>query len=65
MVENLINATQYMFAKTNLVKFNVIFFDRIASWFGKSSKAWMVEFCMVFAFLQCDILITASKPTPN
>lgn len=25
MVENIINANQYMFVKTNLVKFNVIF----------------------------------------
>lgn len=28
------------------------FFDRIASWFGKSSRAGVVEFCMAFAFLQ-------------
>lgn len=41
------------------------FFDGIASRFGKSSKVGVVDFSMAFVFLQCDILITASKQIPN
>lgn len=65
MVENIINANQYMFVKTNLVKLNVFSFDGIATWFGKSSKVGVVDFCMAFVFLRCDVLITTSKPIPN
>lgn len=53
-----------MFVKTNLVKINVIFYGT-ASCFGKSSKVGVVDFCMAFVFLQCDILITANKLITN
>lgn len=56
-VENIINANQYIFPKTNLVTFGVIFFfffDGILSQFGKSSNVEVADFSMLL--LLCNVM---------